>query len=84
MYHVYLLQCEDGSIYTGITNDLKRRLEQHKKGKGGAYTASHKAKEMIHTEIFGTKGEALKREAEIKRWPRKEKIALAERTNGDI
>ena len=76
MCHVYLLECADGSIYTGITNDLKKRFEQHKKKKGGHYTATHAAKKILYTEQFLTKSEALKREAEIKRWPRNKKLAL--------
>ena len=44
MYYVYILECEDGTLYTGITTDLERRLEEHKAGKGGAYTRAHKVK----------------------------------------
>lgn len=64
MYYVYLIQCEDGSIYTGITNNLERRFKEHKSKIGGHYTASHKVKEMVYTEEFKTKSEALKREAQ--------------------
>lgn len=76
MYFIYLAQCEDGSIYTGITNDLARRLQQHKDKKGGNYTRSHTVKAFAHTERFSTKSEALKREAEIKAWSRAKKLAL--------
>lgn len=76
MYYVYLLECADKSLYTGITNDLEKRLKQHKNKKGGRYTASHKAKKFVHTEPFATKGEALKRELEIKSLPRKKKLEL--------
>jgi putative endonuclease len=76
MYFVYLLQCEDESIYTGITNDLQRRFWQHKTKKGGHYTSAHGAAEIIHTEEFKTRSEALRREAEIKKMPRRHKLAL--------
>ena len=77
MYFVYLLQCEDQSIYTGITNDLERRFSQHKNRKGGHYTAAHDAVKMIHTEEFATRSQALKRESEIKSWRREKKLELA-------
>ncbi len=76
MYFVYLIQCKDKSIYTGITNDLERRFNQHKRKKGGAYTRSHTVKEIIYTEKFQTKSEALKRELEIKGWRREKKLSL--------
>ncbi len=76
MYYLYLIQCEDGSIYTGITTDLKRRLRQHKNKKGGAYTQAHPIVKIVHTEKFKTRSAALKREAEIKSWRREKKLAL--------
>lgn len=76
MYFVYLLQCADSSIYTGITNDLKRRFKQHQNKKGGAYTLSHTAEKIVYTEKFRTRGDALKREAEIKGWKRQKKLNL--------
>jgi putative endonuclease len=76
MYYIYLIQCEDKSIYTGITNDLERRFKEHKDKKGGHYTASHKVREIIYTEAFKTKSEALKREAQIKSWRREKKLNL--------
>ena len=76
MYFVYLLKCKDNTIYTGITNDLERRFSQHKNGKGGSYTLSHDADKILHIETFKTRGEALKREIEIKGWRRERKLAL--------
>ena len=76
MYFVYLLQCCDKSIYTGITTDVQRRFREHKAGKGGAYTSSHPVTKIIYTEKYKTRSKALKREAEIKSWPRKKKIDL--------
>ena len=76
MYFVYLLECKDGSIYTGITTDLARRLQQHKSGTGARYTRAHAAKRIIYSEKKRTRSAAQKREAEIKSWPRKKKLAL--------
>lgn len=75
-YVVYLLECADKSIYTGITRDLKRRLREHKEKTGGHYTRSHGAKKILYSEPYATRSEALKREAAIKRLPRKEKLKL--------
>ena len=77
-YFVYLLECSDKSIYTGITTDTKRRLREHQEGKGGHYTRAHTAERMIYTERHPSRSVALRREAEIKRWRRGRKIALAE------
>lgn len=76
MYTVYILECSDGSLYCGITNDLKRRVVLHKTGKASAYTRSRGVKEVVYTEKRRTKGAALKREAEIKRLTRAEKLGL--------
>ena len=76
MYFVYLLLCADKSIYTGITTDVERRLKEHKAGTASHYTSAHGAVRMLHTERFNNRSNAQKREAEIKRWPRKEKLAL--------
>lgn len=76
MYYLYLLQCRDNSIYTGITNDVAGRFKKHKEGRGGSYTRSHGAKKIIYTEEYKTKGEALKREMEIKNWRRGQKLLL--------
>ncbi|OGN19395.1 MAG: hypothetical protein A3A29_00380 [Candidatus Ryanbacteria bacterium RIFCSPLOWO2_01_FULL_47_79] len=77
MYFVYLILCKDKSIYTGITTDVKRRFAEHQAGKGGHYTRAKKVVKVLYSEPQKTRGQALKREAEIKRWSRKEKLALA-------
>ena len=77
MYFVYLMQCADGSIYTGITTDVARRFSEHKNKKGGHYTGAHVVKKILYTEEFATRSLALKREAEIKSWPRAKKMELA-------
>ena len=76
MYFVYLIECSDKSIYTGITTDVQRRFKEHSLGKGGAYTKSHKVKRILYTEKFKTRGEALRRELEIKSWRREKKLGL--------
>ncbi len=76
MWHVYILLCEDGSLYTGSTNNLKKRFLDHKNGKGGHYTRSHKPVKLIYQENCGTKSEALKRESQIKSWSREKKISI--------
>ena len=76
MWFTYLIQCEDSSIYTGITNNLQQRFKDHSNGKGGHYTRSHKVIKILYSEKFETKGEALKREAQIKGWPREKKLNL--------
>lgn len=76
MWFVYLLLCGDKSIYTGITNDVQKRLAAHKNGRGGAYTRSRGADKIVYMEKFATRSEALTREAEIKKLSRKDKLAL--------
>lgn len=76
MWFVYILICEDTSLYTGYSDNPKRRFSQHKAGKGGHYTASHKPVKLIYTEELPTKSEALKREREIKKWDRGKKIKM--------
>lgn len=74
MWYVYVLLCRDGSLYTGASNNLEQRFLDHKDGKGGRYTRSHKVVKLIYQETFNTQSEALKREAEIKSWKKDMKI----------
>jgi putative endonuclease len=73
---VYILECADKSLYTGITNDLERRLEEHNTGKGAKYTKRRGPLRVRYAECQDTKGAALTREAAIKSLPRSEKLAL--------
>lgn len=75
-YFVYLLECKDGTIYTGITTDVARRLAEHMKGKGGRYTRAKKIARLAYQEKHHDRSAALKREAKIKRFDRKKKLAL--------
>ena len=76
MYYVYLLVCNDESLYCGYTNDLEGRLAAHNSGKGAKYTKSRLPVQMVYHESFQTKSEALKREAEMKKLSRKDKLNL--------
>jgi putative endonuclease len=73
---VYILECSDNSLYTGITNDLERRLEEHRTGRGAKYTKHRSPLRVRYTEYRGTKNAALIREAAIKSLARSEKLAL--------
>lgn len=75
-YFVYILECADKSLYTGITTDLARRLGEHKKGTGGRYTRAKSVKKLVYSERQPTRSAALVREAEIKKWPREKKLHL--------
>lgn len=75
-WFVYILKCGDGSLYTGITNDIKKRFEAHKSGKGSKYVRSRKAKKIVHVETFKSKSKAMKREVAIKGLSRQEKLQL--------
>jgi putative endonuclease len=74
MWFIYVLLCQDGSLYTGCSDDVERRFAQHQSRKGAKYTRSHKPVRILHSEEFATKSEALKREAEIKGWSRQQKF----------
>ena len=80
-YYVYVLLCRDGSYYTGYTHDLNNRLKQHLNGKGSRYTRMNKPEKIVHTELFGSRSEAMKREREIKRLTRKQKALLTDDRN---
>ncbi len=73
---VYILECTDGSLYTGITNDLERRMKAHATGRGAKYTKRRGPFTVRYTECLASKGAALQREAVIKSLDRSAKIAL--------
>lgn len=76
MYFVYLIECTDGSLYTGITIDVARRFREHASGMGGHYTRSRGALRIAYTEIHPNRSAASKREAQIKKWSRAKKLSL--------
>jgi putative endonuclease len=73
---VYVLRCRDGSLYTGITTDLRRRLAAHRAGRGARYTRARLPVRLVYRETRATRSAALRREASIKRLPRAAKLAL--------
>ncbi|WP_433933917.1 GIY-YIG nuclease family protein [Sorangium cellulosum] len=76
-WHVYILRCGDGSLYTGIARDVEARLAQHAAGRGARYTRGRGPLALVHVEAAADKGEALRREAAIRRLGRAGKEALA-------
>lgn len=79
---VYMLRCSDGSLYTGCTNDMFRRLEAHRRGKGAKYTRSRLPVELVYQETAENRSAALRREFAIKHLSRMQKLALLE--HGEI
>ncbi len=77
MNYTYILECKDGTCYTGWTNDIEKRLAAHRSGDGAKYTRGRGPLRLIYLEIFDSKEEAMHREARIKRMSRAEKLALA-------
>ena len=78
-WYVYILRCGDGTLYTGITDDIPRRLAAHRAGKGAKYTRGRGSLELVYQERVPDKSAALRREAAIKRLRRGEKERLIER-----
>ena len=78
-WFVYMLRCRDGSLYTGYTDNVERRLSVHQSGKGAKYTRSRLPVELAYQEELPDKSAALKREAEIKKLSRQEKELLIQR-----
>ncbi|MCF7887202.1 MAG: GIY-YIG nuclease family protein [Candidatus Omnitrophica bacterium] len=77
-WQVYIIQCKDKTLYTGITNDLTRRIRDHNSGNGCRYTKYRRPVKLIHSEEKPTKSEALKRESHIKSLTRAKKLKLAQ------
>lgn len=74
--YTYILECKDGSLYTGWTNNIEKRLEDHNSGRGAKYTKARRPVKLVYYEIFQTKEEAMKREYAIKQLNRKQKMSL--------
>jgi putative endonuclease len=77
---VYMLRCRDGSLYTGWTNDLTRRLARHSAGKASRYTASRLPVDLAAAWPMEDRGAAMREEARIKRLPRADKLGLIKMT----
>ena len=76
MNYTYIVKCSDGTLYTGWTNNLEKRMEVHNQGNGAKYTRSRLPVELVYHECFQSKEEAMSREYYIKRMTRKQKLKL--------
>ncbi len=76
IWYLYILRCGDGTLYTGITTDVDKRLEAHRAGKGAKYTKGRGPLELVYQETCGSHSQALKRELAIKGLTRPKKEAL--------
>ncbi len=80
-WYLYMLQCGDGSLYTGITDDVPRRLAAHRAGKGAKYTRGRGPLTLCYQETCGTHSAALRRELQVKTLCRAEKLRLCNQTS---
>ena len=78
-WYVYILECGDGTLYTGITDDVQRRLAAHQAGKGAKYTRGRGPLKLRYQEVCESYSHALRREVQIKRLNRQEKLKLLEK-----
>ena len=76
IWFLYMLRCRDGSLYTGITTDVEKRLEAHRSGKGAKYTRGRAPLELVYRECCGSHSEALKREVAVKKLSRRQKESM--------
>ena len=76
MWYVYILKLKNDTYYTGITNNLERRLKQHNEGTGSKYVRAHRPFELVHLEKLKDRSKASKREYEVKQLKREQKIKL--------
>ena len=83
-WKLYILRCNDGSLYTGITVDVAHRFAMHQSGKGAKYTRGRGPLELVYTEECGTHSEALQREIAIKRLSRQDKMKLIDNNKPGI
>ncbi len=79
MNYTYIVRCIDGSLYTGWTNDLGKRIKDHNEGRGAKYTKARRPVVLVYYEEFATKEEAMRREWEIKQLTRAEKLKILEK-----
>lgn len=79
-WFVYMIECVNSSLYTGIAKNVEKRFQMHTKGKGAKYTKIHKPIRIVYTEKMANHSEALKREREIKKLSKKQKLLLCSNT----
>lgn len=82
-WYLYILRCGDGTLYTGITTDIKKRYQAHCCGKGAKYTRGRTPLTLVYQEICGTHPQALRREAEVKRLTKQKKLQLIRSFSGE-
>lgn len=75
---MYVLECIDRSLYVGISNDVERRFKNHSSGRGAKYTRARLPVKLVYQESIGNQGQAMKRELQLKRWPRVKKLSLVQ------
>lgn len=75
-WFLYIIECKDGSLYTGITNDITRRVQKHNDGKGASYTRTRRPVKLLYYEACANRSAALIRECAVKALPRDKKILL--------
>jgi putative endonuclease len=80
---VYLLRCADGTLYTGWTWDVARRVHAHQEGHGARYTRARRPVQLLYQECLPSRRAAMRREAQIKQWNRARKLALAMQSDAD-
>lgn len=76
LWNVYIVECRDGTLYTGITNDLERRMAEHNRGAGCRYTSGRRPVKLCYCESFCDRSSAMRREAAIKGLSKREKLIL--------
>ncbi len=81
-HHVYVVECSDGTYYTGYTTNVERRVAEHNDGSGAKYTRGRRPVELVHVESFETQSEAMQREYTIKQLRRAAKETLVQQTGG--
>lgn len=82
IWYLYILSCGDGTLYTGITTDVEKRLNAHRAGKGAKYTRGRAPLELVYRETCGTHSQALQREWAVKQLSREEKLKLIVQNDG--
>ena len=82
VHFVYILRCGDGTLYTGYARDPRNREKVHNSGRGARYTAGRRPVSLVYSEALGSHGDALRRERQLKRWPRAKKEALIHACDG--
>ena len=80
-FYVYIMTNRSGTLYVGVTNDLQRRLLEHRVGNGSSFTARYRLVKLIHYEVAEGPHAAITREKEIKGWTREKKLALVRSDN---